>query len=357
MSGSKPMLYTCGCAAAAPVAQPGEARVSGAIDLHCHLVTPAIAGLIADRPEAAAATAAMPALMGQASFAHNLALERETATRLLDPAARLADMDLMGVTVQVISPAPGQYHYWADRALAERLVAVQNADIAELCSRFPDRFLGLGMVALQHPAIAERQLVELMTARFKGAEISTRIGDRDLSDPAFERFWAVAAETGAVIFIHPLGSTLGVRLADDYLANIVGQPVETAIALSKLIFSGVLDRHPELKIVAAHGGGYLPGFIGRSDHAYAVRPESRRCREVPSTYLRRIWYDAVVHAPRILANLIEVAGVSQIVLGSDYPYDMGEYRLGTLLASVPSLDERERQAIVSGNARRLLGIV
>lgn len=356
MSGSEALLYTCGCAAAAPVGQADGARVAGAIDLHCHLVTPAVTGLIADRPEVAAMMAAMPTLMGRASFVHNLKLDRDSAAQLADPAARLADMDLMGVAIQVVSPAPGQYHYWADRALAERLVAVQNAHIAELCGRFPDRFLALGMVSLQHPDLAERQLVELMAAGFKGAEISTRIGERDLSDPAFERFWAVAAETGAVIFIHPIGSTLGARLADDYLANTVGQPVETTIALSQLIFSGVLDRHPALKIVAAHGGGYLPGFIGRSDHAHAVRPESRRCREAPSFYLRRIWYDTVVHAPAILANLIEVAGVSQIVAGSDYPYDMGEYRLGALLSSVPGIDEPARQAILSGNARRLLDI-
>lgn len=356
MSGSEAMLYTCGCAVAAPVAQPGGARISGAIDLHCHLVTPAVARLIADRPEVDAMMAAMPALMGRTSFERNVALDRATAARLADPAARLADMDLMGVAIQVVSPAPGQYHYWADAALAQRLAAAQNEHIADLRERWPDRFLGLGMVALQHPALAEKQLAALMAAGFKGAEISTRIGERELSDPGFERFWALAAESGAVIFIHPLGSTLGARLADDYLANIVGQPVETAIALSHLIFSGVLDRHPELKIVAAHGGGYLPGFIGRSDHAFAVRPESRRCREAPSSYLRRIWFDTVVHSPAILANLLAVAGASQIVAGSDYPYDMGEYRLGALLAAVPGLGDEASQTILSGNARRLLGI-
>ncbi len=356
MSASEDLLYTCRCAAVGPIAQPKASRVSGVIDLHCHLVTPAVGRLVVDRPEMAAMAAAMPVLMGQASFARNLALDRETAVRLADPEARLADMDLMGVAIQVLSPAPTQYHYWAEPALAERLAAVQNEHIADLCRRFPQRFAGFGMVALQHPELAERQLAFLMAAGFKGAEVSTRIGERDLSDPAFERFWAVAAETGAVIFVHPLGSTLGVRLADDYLANIVGQPVETTIALSQLIFSGVLDRHPELKIVAAHGGGYLPGFIGRSDHAHAVRPESRRCREAPSTYLRRIWYDTVVHAPAILANLLDVAGASQIVAGSDYPYDMGEYRLGALLASVAGMDDDIRQAIVTGNAKRLLGL-
>ena len=356
MSDSSALLYQCGCAAARPVEQAPGHRIVGAIDLHCHLVTPAVAALVADRPEAAKIVATMPMLMGQASFSHNVALDRETAERLADPHARLADMDLMGVAIQVVSPAPGQYHYWADRALAERLAKVQNEHLLGLCREHPDRFLGFGMVSMQHPALAERQLAELMTAGFKGIEISTRIGDRDLSDPVFERLWALASEAGAVVFIHPLGSTLGMRLADDYLANTVGQPLETTIALSQLIFSGVLDRHPALKIVAAHGGGYLPGFIGRSDHAYAVRPEANRCVDPPSEYLRRMWYDTVVHSPAVLTNLVATVGASQVVCGSDYPYDMGEYRLGELLASAPGLSQVEREAIVATNARKLLGL-
>lgn len=356
MSDSSALLYRCGCATDRPTAQSPAVQIAGAIDLHCHLVTPAVAALVADRPEAAAMMKMMPLLMGQASYDHNLTLDRQTAQRLADPRTRLADMDLMGVAIQVVSPAPGQYHYWADEALAERLAAVQNEHILSLCREHPERFFGFGMVSMQHPELAERQLAELIGAGFKGIEISTRIGERDLSNPAFERLWAVASETGAVVFIHPLGSTLGARLAEDYLANIVGQPVETTIALSQLIFSGVLDRHPRLKIVAAHGGGYLPGFIGRSDHAHSVRPEAQRCVDPPSEYLRRMWYDTVVHSPAILASLVATVGASQVVCGSDYPYDMGEYRLGELFASVPNLAEAEREAIVATNARMLLGL-
>ena len=355
MSGSDALLYRCGCAASKPIAEASVNAISGGIDVHCHLVTPAVANLVADRPEVAGLLAMMPKLMGQASFDHNVALDREAA-RLVDPAARIADMDLMGVAVQVVSPAPGQYHYWADRELAERLVVLQNEHVASLCQQHPDRFLGFGAVAMQHPDLAERQLTGLMENGFKGIEISTRIGERDLSDPAFDRLWAIAAETGAVVFIHPLGSTMGPRLSDDYLANTVGQPAETTVALSQIIFSGVLDRHPRLKLLAAHGGGYLPGFIGRSDHAYAVRPEARRCRLRPSEYLRQIWYDTVIHEPAVLTNLMTVAGSSQIVMGSDYPYDMGEYRLGDLLASTGGLSAADRAAIISGNAKRLLGL-
>jgi aminocarboxymuconate-semialdehyde decarboxylase len=348
------MLYRCGCTR--PVAQTSTTRIDGGIDLHCHLFTPEVMRLVEGRPEVAAMLGAMPRLMGEASWAHNVALERETATRLADPKERLADMDLMGVAVQVVSPAPTQYHYWADADLSERIVAVQNDHIARLCSEHPGRFLGLGAISMQHPELAERQLTDLLSRGFKGVELSSRINDDELVHPRFERFWAIASEANAVVFIHPLGSTLGTRTADHYLANILGQPLETTIALSHLIFSGFLDRHPGIRFVAAHGGGFLPGFIGRSNHGRAVRPEARASALPPSDYLSRIWFDTVVHSPHVLANLIDVAGVSQIVMGSDYPYDMGEYRLGDLLADTANLSPQDRAAIVSGNAKRLLGL-
>ncbi len=345
-------MYTCGCARAAPIGQ-GASPLRGVIDLHCHLVTPEVHSLVRDRAEFAALVAEMPALMGEGSFRHNQAIEAATLSRIRDPRERLADMDLMGVAVQAVSPAPTQYHYWADRNLADRLVTVQNEHIDGLCRDHPGRFAGLGAVAMQFPDLAERQLAAILVRGFKGIEVSSQISDRDLSDPAFDRLWALAAESGAVVFIHPLGSSLGPRLAEDYLANIIGQPVETTIALSKLIFAGVLDRHPRLKLLAAHGGGYLPGFLGRSDHAHAVRPDASRCRERPSSYLRRIWFDTVVHSPHVLTNLLAVAGPSQVVAGSDYPYDMGEYRLADLFAEA-GLSDAERDAVASGNARALL---
>lgn len=354
MSGSDAMLYRCGCPH--PVAQRPAARIEGGIDLHCHLWTPEVDVLVADRPEIAGMAAMMPRLMGKASWERNVALDRGTNARLAEPSARLADMDMMGVAVQVVSPAPTQYHYWADAALSARIVDAQNDRIAGLCADHPGRFMGLGAVSMQHPELAERQLASLLARGFKGVEVSSRVNDDELAHPRFERFWAAAAEAAAVVFIHPLGSTLGARTADHYLANSFGQPLETALALSHLIHVGVFDRHAELRVLAAHGGGFLPGFAGRFDQGWAVRPEAHGCARPPSAYLRRIWYDTVVHSPAVLANLLQVAGVSQVVMGSDYPYDMGEYRLGDLLAATPGLQAEDRAAIVSGNARGLLGL-
>lgn len=349
-------VYRCGCPLTLPMKTAAGPEIRQGIDLHCHILVPEVEQKLAHRPELAGLRAGLLRQTGAASQAHNEQMIGALMPRLIDIDTRLRDMDVLGVDIQVLSPSPTQYHYWADADIAAQIVDAQNDRLAQICARHPDRFLALGAIAMQHPELALRQLENLMTRGFKGVEISTRIGELELADPVFEPFWKLAAESGSVVFIHPLGSSLGERLASHYLSNVIGQPIETTIALSGLIFSGVLDRHPTLKICAAHGGGYLPGFFGRSDHAHAVRPESRICSDRPSAYLRRIWFDTVVHDPSMLANLIAIAGVSQVVLGTDYPFDMGEYRVGALLESIPGLAAEDRDAIVSGNARRLLNL-
>jgi aminocarboxymuconate-semialdehyde decarboxylase len=158
------------------------------------------------------------------------------------------------------------------------------------------------------------------------------------------------------VFIHPLGTSLGERVNQFYLTNIIGQPLETTIALSNLIFGGVLDRWPRLKIVAAHGGGYLPAYIGRSDHGYKVRPEASNIQKKPSEYLKRIYFDSLVYSPTQLQALIATVGASQIVVGTDYAFDMGDYDVHELLESLSLLSENERAMILGGNAKRLLGM-
>lgn len=158
----------------------------------------------------------------------------------------------------------------------------------------------------------------------------------------------------AVVFIHPFGTTLGARLATHYLNNTIGQPLETTIALSRLIFSGLLDRHQGVRLLAAHGGGYLPTYLGRSEHANAVRPEARLMARKPSEYLREIYFDTVVHDSLSLRHLIDIVGVSQVLLGTDYPFDMGHYRPHELVSPVWTAHERE--AVLGGNARRLFDL-
>jgi aminocarboxymuconate-semialdehyde decarboxylase len=183
----------------------------------------------------------------------------------------------------------------------------------------PGRLVGLATAALQHPGLAAEQLAEAVgKLGLRGVEISTSAAGRDLSDP-FEPFFAAAASLGAFIFIHPWGCSLGERLNSWYLGNMIGQPAETTLALSHLIFGGVLDRHPDLIVCGAHGGGYLPQYVGRADHAYAVRPESAAMKQPPSAYLRQLYFDSLVYTPGTASQLIDAAGPGHVLLGTDYP--------------------------------------
>lgn len=328
------------------------------IDLHCHALVPAVEALVAGTPQKAAEPQAMLRSMGEASVAHNNASMLPIAgPRLVRLEHRLADMDAMGVDVQVVSPSPTQYYYWAEPELARELVRVQNEAIAELCAKHPTRLVGLGTLALQHPQMAVEQLEHACKVLgLKGVEISTSVSGKELDDPALRPFWAKAEALGALVFIHPFGTTLGERTATHYLVNTIGQPLETTIALSHLIFGGVLDAHPGLKIVAAHGGGYLPTCVGRSDHAFKVRPEAAvTTKQAPGEYLKKIWFDTVVYDATALRHLVDRVGAAQVVVGTDYPFDMGWYDVHALVDATPGLSEAEREAILGGNAARLIG--
>ena len=318
----------CSVHAAAENNARGGGRARGdrpyTVDLHCHVLTPGVEKLVAGRPEKASESAQLARGMGAESMDHNTKVMLPAAgPKLTNVEMRLRDMDAMGVDLQVISPSPTQYYYWADPDLAEVLVREQNEAIAALCRSHPDRLAGLGNVALQHADLAVRQLDHAVRKLgLKGVEISTAINGLDVGNPAFTRFWDKASELGCVVLIHPFGTSLGERLDRYYLGNIIGQPLETTIALSDLIFSGTLDRCEKVKIVAAHGGGYLPTYIGRSDHGHAVRPEAGRCRHAPHEYLTRIWFDSIVYEPMALRQLIDRVGISQVVVGTDYPFDI-----------------------------------
>ena len=194
------------------------------------------------------------------------------------------------------------------------------------------------------------------TLGFKGVEILTNVAGRELSDPAFEPFWAKAEELGAWVFIHPSGFTDGKRLGRFYFSNVIGNPLETTIALHYLIFDGVLERHPKLKIIAVHGGGFLGSYHGRIDHAWGARSDCKgTLPHAPSTYLKRIIFDTIVFTPQQLQALIATFGADHIMMGTDYPFDMGEYDpIGHLAES--GLDEKTLAAIAGGNAQRLIGL-
>ncbi|MFF5928070.1 amidohydrolase family protein [Streptomyces hydrogenans] len=324
------------------------------VDVHAHVLLPEIEALVAGLPGHAEAKALDARRNGPDALAVSGPMVRDRIPALTDPAVRLARMDAQGVDVQLVSPSPSHYHYWADTDTAEKVYRLANEATAAHCAAAPDRLKGLGLVPLQHPALLVPALDHALEQGLAGVEISSHAPGRELSDPDYEPLWARAEETGAVIFLHPFGCTLDERISQWYLSNTVGQPTENAVALSHLIFSGVLDRHPGLKIVAAHGGGYLPTHIGRSDHAWRSRIDaSAGCAELPSSYLRRLYFDSLVHDPRVLRALVEAAGADRVLLGSDFPFDMGsDDPVGALSAA--GLTEADFDAIRGANAASLL---
>lgn len=328
------------------------------VDVHAHAHVPAIDDLVRGRPGLAAEMQQSVEWLGAASTERNAALfQNEWKEALTDPGVRQKAMRRASIDIQVVSVSPLQYHYWADASLAQDIVAGTNEGIAKVVSASPGNLIGMATVALRFPELAAAQLdLAFRTLGLRGVEVPTHAGGMDFSDPSLEPFWATAEELGAVVFVHPWGCTLGPRLAKFYLGNVVGNPTETTLALLHLIHGGVLDRHPNLRVCAAHGGGYLPQYLGRSDHAWEVRAESRTCARKPSEYLPDLWFDSLVYRSDTLRALIEAVGHERVVLGTDYPFDMGETDPVGRLADVRGLRPEQRTAILGSNAAALFGI-
>ncbi|MFF7844577.1 amidohydrolase family protein [Streptomyces ossamyceticus] len=331
------------------------------IDVHAHLLLPEVEEAVAGAAGLAEARRLDARRNGPAALAVSGPMVGARVPRLTDVTVRLAAMDAQGVDIQLVSPSPSHYHYWAGPRIAASVCRLANEGTAAHCAKNPDRLLGLGLAPLQHPDLAVELLDHALEQGLKGVEISSHApgpgGTREveLSDPRLEDFWARAEESGALVFLHPFGCTLDTRLDQWYLSNTVGQPTENAVALSHLIFSGVLDRHPGLKLVAAHGGGYLPTHLGRSDHAWRVRPDARGCAREPSSYLKQLYVDSLVHDPRVLRTLIAACGADRVLLGSDFPFDMGtEDPLAALRAA--DLPGPDFHAVRGANASALLDL-
>jgi aminocarboxymuconate-semialdehyde decarboxylase len=351
------MFYSCApsggkAGSAATVKRKGE---SLRIDMHCHYLN----------PEVAAEMAARNPGQYEPSVKFANALTRETnitqmkqrAPKLTGVELRLKDMDRMGIDVQAVSPAPNQTYYWTDPGEGQGLARRVNERIAEICGKYPERFVGLGTVPLQDPDLAVAELIYCTrNLGLRGVEINPSVNGMDLSDGrlALEGFFAKAQELDIVIFMHPIGFTQGERLLDHYLNNVIGNPLETTVAASHLIFDGVMQRHPKLKIVLPHAGGYLAHYWARMDHAWKVRPDCRVViKRKPSSYLEKFYFDTLTFDRGMLKNLVERFGADRVVLGTDYPYDMGMEHPVDFVAGA-KLSASDKKKIMGGNAARLL---
>ncbi len=336
---------------------------SPTVDVHAHVLLPALQQMVAEAdPEGFGAQQSLEVLRhGADSMAISGRMVKERWPQLTDLDRRLSDMDAQGVDVQLVSPSPSHFYYFAGEGLSLQVAKAANQAVREFVDRAPERLNGLGLVPLQHPALMVEALEHaVLECGLLGVEIgsfaatpgSPERSTVELSDPRLEPFWSRAEELGAVIFLHPFGCSLDERLDRFYLANTVSQPAENAVALSHLIFSGVLDRHQGLKVLAAHGGGYLPTTLGRSDHAWKVRPEAHGCAQPPSSYLKKLYFDSLVHSAGELRALVAAAGPEQVLLGSDYPFDMGSERPVAEVIEA-QLSARDEASVLTGNAAAL----
>ncbi len=321
---------------AASLAPRREVTVNGrrvrVVDMHAHCSVPAA-----------------NALMGTPSRMPALLLENVNQ--------RLSAMNSQGIDVEALSINP--FWYGTEPDLASEVIGIQNAALAEFCASQPERFVGLASVALQHPQLAAEQLESgIKRQGLRGALLGGSVNGEELADPRFHPFWAKAEELGALIFIHPQGTAeLSSRLkGNGVLENVIGNPLETTIALSHLIFDGTLDKFPGLKILGAHGGGYLPSYAARSDAGCVTFPD--RCTPIekkPTEYLKQLYFDSLVFTPEALRHLVAETGSGQIVLGTDYPFPWTSTAVDHILET-PDLTDAERVAILGGTASQLLGL-
>ena len=272
---------------------------------------------------------------------------------------RIRAMDEQGIDMEALSINPSWYG--VERDVASQVIRLQNEKLAELCAARPDRFVAFASVALQYPELAVEQLdYAVKKLGLRGAGLGGSVNGEELSNPKFYPFWARAEELGVLVFIHPQGTAeLKGRLqGNGGLENTIGNPLETTLALSHLIFEGTLDRFPGLKICAAHGGGYLPSYAPRSDHICLTFPD--RCAAVPlkkrpTEYLKQLYFDALVFTPEALRHLAAQVGASQLVMGTDYPFPWTKTSVDHILGT-PGFSDAERRAMLGETAAKLLGI-
>jgi aminocarboxymuconate-semialdehyde decarboxylase len=325
------------------------------LDIHTHVLTEEMIGLI--RKEAPKVAPRMTAI-----DADNFILEiagtpyRPFPRGGFDIEHRFADMDAAEVDVQVLSATPQTYLYNEEAALAQACSIIQNDQIAKLTVAHPDRFLGIATLPMQAPELAAAELRRAVrTLGLRGAMIGSNVMGRNLDHPELEPLWTAASELDALLLIHPVNVGAAERLRSYYLNNLIGNPLDTTIAAACLVFGGVLERHPKLKVCLVHGGGFVPYQAGRWAHGWQVRPEPKvNLKQSPEPWIERFYYDTILHSTDNLAFLIKSAGPKRVLLGSDYPYDMGTGECVRQVRSL-SIPDADKATVLGTQAWSLLG--
>jgi len=324
------------------------------IDTHTHVLTRETAMLLT---KAGVKVTITPDDADNAALDVSGVVYRPFPTGGFDIARRVRDMDAMGVDVQVLSATPQTYLYNQDASLGAAAAAIQNDQIAKLVKENPQRFMGIATLPMQAPEKAADELRRAMTRLgLRGTMFASNIMGKNLDDPGFEPIWATAEELGAFVFIHPNNVAGADRMKSYYLNNLIGNPLDTTIGAACLYFGGVMDRHPKLTVVLAHGGGFTPYQAARWEHGWQVRPEPKKnIARQPVNIAKRFYYDTILHSAPVLEFMIGRVGADRVMLGSDYPYDMGMMDCVQHVRSL-KISDADKAGILSGRAQSLLAV-
>ncbi|MGB3617080.1 MAG: amidohydrolase family protein [Catalinimonas sp.] len=276
---------------------------------------------------------------------------REVQDNCWDPRTRMRECDGHGVDVQVLSTVPVMFSYWARPEHADDLSRLLNDHLAGVVADYPDRFVGLGTVPLQAPDLAVRELERSKKLGLHGVMIGTHVNDWNLDEPRLFPFFEAAQELGMAVFVHPWDMMGQAQMPKYWLPWLVGMPAETARAVASLIFGGVFEQLPDLRVAFAHGGGSFPATVGRIEHGFRVRPDLCAVDNPvnPRTYLGQFYLDSLVHDPEVLRYLIKLVGADRVALGSDYPFPLGEHEPGALIRAL-GCDTATEARLLGGSA-------
>ncbi len=283
---------------------------------------------------------------------------REVEPNLWDPAMRIEDCDRFDIDVQVLSTVPVMFAYWAKPQDTLDLCGILNDDIAAHIQANPKRFAGVGSLPMQAPELAVKELRRCRQIGLCGVQVGSHCGDFNLDDERYEQLWAAAEEEDLAVFVHPWDMMGKERMPRHWLPWLVGMPAETSLAICSLVMGGVLDRYPKLRFVFAHAGGGFMGTMGRIDHGWRVRPDlcQTHTKNPPSSYIQRFFIDAITHDEDMLKLIVKRMGANRVMLGTDYPFPLGELSPGKLIQECDAFDGETTRQLLGATALEAFGL-
>ncbi|MFC1491560.1 amidohydrolase family protein [Nitrospinota bacterium] len=328
-----------------------------AVDMHTHYIPPAYLELVREEGNPFGLHRTELPSGEPALFVDNRLIPLLEGFHSVD--AKLADIEAQGLDIHVLSPPPFLFRYELPRDRGAESARIYNDEARALAARWPDRFAAMATVPLQDPAAAAKELERAVNRLgMRSVEIGASAGERELDDPALAPFWEAAERLGVLVLIHPICPPGRERMNDYYLFNLIGFLVETTLAAARMIFAGVLDRYPDLRICLAHAGGMALWIQGRFDHGLRALPACQgNISRPPSEYLKRFYFDTITHRPEALRFVADTVGTDRILMGTDYPFAVADPDPVGTVAAVPGLTEEQRVAIRGGTVAALLNIV